>query len=214
MFSLQFWKSWSKPYQFTFLIFSFLIFAAIIFFWTSWSASPSPVITYDHFQQIQRVEVQSHSFQVGLVNLIVPADSYVIFENIFGSKLQPNVFALYFFIIALTISFLFFISIISTLSRYWFLIGMGLAMLFLASLRFEALVFFGVANKTITIIVVLLFGGLAFYFNSFRKETAFIQRLLIFLMLIVAIAAISFFFGRTASPFLHLAVNGLVAGII
>src|SRR6478736_1589425 len=214
MFSLQFWKSWSKPYQVTFWIFSFLILASIIFFWISWSASPAPVITYDHFQQIQRVEVQSHSFQVGLINVAVPADSFVIFENIFGSKLQPNAFALYFFITALSISFLFLISIISTLSRYWFLIGMGLAMLFLASLRFEALEIFGLANKTITIIVVLLFGGLAFYFNSFRKETTFMQRVLIFSTLIIVIAAVSFFFSRTASPFLHLAVNGLVAGII
>jgi len=214
MFSLQFWKSWNKSYQIIFLIFALFVFASIIFFWTSWSASPAPVITYDHFQQIQRVEVQSHSFQVGLINLVVPADSYLIFENIFGSRLQPNVFALYFFIGALSISFLFFITIISTLSRYWFLVGMGLVMLFLASLRFEALEIFGLTNKTITIVVVLLFGGLAFYFNAFRKEATFIQRLLIFLSLMLLVAAVSFFFSHVASPFLHLAVNGLIAGII
>jgi len=214
MFSLQFWKSWSKPYQITFWIFSFFVSVSIIFFWISWSASPAPVITYDHFQQIQRIEVQSHSFQVGLINLVVPSDSYLIFENIFGSKLQPNSFALYFFLGALSISFLFFISIISTLSRYWFLIGMGLVMLFLAGLRFEALEIFGLSNKIITILVVLFFDGLAFYFHAFRKETTFIQRLLTFLVLIIAIAAGSFFFSHTASPFLHLAVNGLVAGII
>ncbi|HEV8515361.1 MAG TPA: hypothetical protein VGQ59_18890 [Cyclobacteriaceae bacterium] len=214
MFSLQFWKSWSKPYQIIFWIFSLFVFASVIFFWISWSASPAPVITYDHFQQIQRVEVQSHSFQVGLINVAVPADSFVIFENIFGSKLQPNAFALYFFITALSISFLFFISIISTLSRYWFLIGMGLAMLFLASLRFEALEILGLANKTITVVVVLLFGGIAFYLNAFRKETTFVQRLLFFSTLIIVIAAVSFFFSRATSPFLRLAVNGLVAGII
>ena len=214
MFSLQFWKSWNKSYQAIFWILAFFVFASIIFFWTSWSASPAPVITYDHFQQIQRIEVQSHSFQVGLINLAVPADSYLIFENIFGSKLQPNVFALYIFIGALSISFLFFISIISTLSRYWFLIGMGLAMLFLASLRFEALEIFGLTNKTVTIAVVLLFGGLAFYFHAFRKETTFVQRLLIFLVVIIFISTVLFFFSQIASPFLHLAVNGLMAGII
>ncbi len=214
MLSLQFWKSWNKSYQIIFWIFVFFVFASIFFFWTSWSVSPAPVITYDHFQQIQRIEVQSHSFQVGLINLVVPADSYLIFENIFGSKLQPNIFALYFFIGALLISFLFFISIITTLSRYWFLIGMGSAMLFLASLRFETLEIFGLTNKTITIIVVLFFGGLAFYFNAFRKEATFVQRLLIFLTLTIAIALILFFFSRVALPFLHLAVNGLLTGII
>jgi tetratricopeptide (TPR) repeat protein len=91
---------------------------------------------------------------------------------------------------------------------------MGLVMLFLASLRFEVLEIFGLTNKVITIALVLLFGGLAFYFNTFRKELKFIHRLLIFLTLIIGIAVISFFFSRVASPFLHLSVNGLVAGII
>src|SRR5258705_1545984 len=126
MHSLQFWKSWNKFYQAVFWIFSLFILAAIIFFWSSWGLSPAPVITFEHFQQIQRIEVPSHSFQVGLTNLIVPADSYLIFDNIFGSKLQPNTLALYFFLGALTISFLFLITIITTLGRYWFLIGMGL----------------------------------------------------------------------------------------
>ncbi len=214
MFFLQFWKSWNKTYQLIFLVFSFFVFAAVIFFWTSWASSPVPVITFDHFQQIQRIEVASHSFQVGLVNLTVPADSYLIFENIFGSKLQPNILALYFFISALIISFLFFITIITTLSRYWFLIGMGLAMLFLASLRLEVLEIFGLTNKTITIALILLFGGIAFYLHSFRKEITFAKRLLIFLVLIILTAVSIIIFSRAVTPFLHLAVNGMIAGII
>jgi hypothetical protein len=214
MFSLQFWKSWNKSYQIIFWIFSFFVLTSIIFFWSNWFASPAPVITYDHFQQIQRIEVSSHSFQVGLINLIVPADSYLIFENIFGSKLHPNVVALYFFLLALTISFLFFVTIITTLTRYWFLIGMGLIMLFLASLRFETLKVFGLTNKAITIVLVLIFGGLAFYFHAFRKETTFVERLLLFFALLALVAIALFFFSRATLPFLHLAVNGLMAGII
>jgi len=180
MHSLQFWKSWNKFYQAVFGILSLLVFATIIFFWTSWSESPAPVITYDHYQQVQRIEVPSHSFHIGLTNLIVPADSYLIFENIFGSKLQPNTWALYVFLGALSISFLILITIVTTLSRYWFLFGMGLVILFLASLRFDGLEVFGLTNQSTTIGVVLLFGGLAFYFHAFRKEATFERRLLIF----------------------------------
>ncbi len=214
MHSLQFWKSWNKFYQAVFGILSLLVFATIIFFWTSWSESPAPVITYDHYQQIQRIEVPSHSFHIGLTNLIVPADSYLIFENIFGSRLQPNTWALYFFLGALSISFLFLITIVTTLSRYWFLFGMGLVILFLASLRFDVLEIFGLTNQSTTIGVVLLFGGLAFYFHGFWKEATFSQRLLIFLTLLILIDVLAFFFSRATAPFLHLAVNGLSTGII
>ncbi len=112
--SLQFWKSWNTPNRTIFSILSLLIFSAIVFFWWGWSASPAPTVTYDHFQQIQRIEVPSHSFQVGLINLHIPADSYVIFENIFGSKLQPNRLALSIFLGAFAVSFLIFVSIVST----------------------------------------------------------------------------------------------------
>src|SRR5258708_7691269 len=214
MHSIQFWKSWSAKDRIIFWISTLCVLGSVFFFWTSWLASPAPVITSDHFQQLQRIEVPSHSFSVGLVNLVVPADSYLIFENIFGSKLQPNVLALYIFLGALTFSFLFFITIITTLTRYWFLIGMGLVMLFLASLRMEALEVFGLTNKTITIALILLFGGLAFYFHSFRKEATFILRLLIFFALMILVIAVLFFFSHATSPFLHLAVNGLIPGII
>src|SRR5260221_2745291 len=157
MHSIQFWKSWSAKDRIMFWISILCVLGSVFFSWTSWLASPAPVITYDHFQQIQRIEVPSHSFSVGLVNLVVPADSYLIFENIFGSKLQPNVLALYIFLGALTFSFLFFITITTTLTRYWFLIGMGLAMLFLASLRFETMGILGLTSKVITVALVLFF---------------------------------------------------------
>src|SRR5579859_1139565 len=165
MLALQFWRSWNKSHQIIFWILALAVSSALIFFWLSWLSSPAPVITLDHFQQIQRIDTPSHTFHVGLMNLAVPAGSYLIFENVFGSRLQPNVLASYFFVGGLALSFLFFISIIPALTRYWFLIGMGLIMLFLASLRFESLAVFGFTNKIPTVAMVFLFGGPAFYFH-------------------------------------------------
>jgi hypothetical protein len=211
---IRFWKSWRKTDRITFGICSIVVLLSIIFFWQSWLAAPAPVISYNHFQQVQEVESTAHTFQVGLMNLSVPVDSYVIFEYIFGSRLQPNVFAAYLFLVALSISVLFFITIISTLSRLWFLIGMGLAILFLASLRLESLEVFGLTSKTITIALVLLFGGLAYYFHSIRKETTFAWRLFGFLGLIITIGILINFFSKANVPFLHLSASGLIAGII
>jgi len=208
------WKSWHKSERIIFRFCSVLILLAIIFYWQSWLASPAPVITYDHFQQVQKVESIIHTFQVGLINIAIPADSYVILENIFGSRLQPNVFAAYIFLTALSISFLLFISIISTFTRFWFLMGMGFVMLFLGSLRLEAIEAFGLTNKTIAVVLVVLFGGLAFYFHSIKKETTFGKRLLSFLILIMATGEILSFFSKVDAPLLHVSVNGLIFGII
>ncbi len=84
----------------------------------------------------------------------------------------------------------------------------------LASLRFDALNVFGIANKLITIVIVLLFGGLAFYFHAFKSEVSFAQRLLAFSALIVSLAFVLIYFSGVQAPLLHLAVNGLITGII
>ncbi|MBS1506192.1 MAG: hypothetical protein JSS79_06065 [Bacteroidetes bacterium] len=214
MLSFQFWKSWRKPDQIIFWILAAFVFVALIFFWQGWWISPAPVIANEHFQQIQKVQTATHSFQVGLLNLGIPADSYVILENIFGSHLHPNAFASYVFLAALMVAFLFFVAIISTFSRFWFLIGMGLVMLFLASLRLEALEVFGFTNKAVVAVAILLFGGLSFYFHSFKKESGLALRLVAFAALMAGLGVIIYFFSKATTPFLHLSVNGLLAGII
>ncbi len=212
--SFQFWKSWHKTDQVIFWFCAVFVSLTIIFFWQSWSVSPAPVITYEHFQHVQEVESTTHSFTIGLINVAVPAYSEVIFESIFGSPLQPNALAADLFLTALALSFVFFISIISSLSRFWFLIGMGLVILFLASLRLEAVEVFGLTNKTVAVGLVFLYGGLAYYLNAWKKNTSFIQRILSFLVLTLAVGLIVNFFSKAHAPFLHVSVNGLITGMI
>lgn len=65
-----------------------------------------------------------------------------------------------------------------------------------------------------TISTLVLLCGTAFYFQSFRTETSFTQRLLIFLA-IGFLLAITFAIGsQVANPFLHLAVNSVITGMV
>jgi len=123
--SILFWKLWPKPYQILFWFLSTSFLVALILFWRGYLSWPAPAITYEHFQQLQTIEVPSHSFSIGLINVTVPADSYLIFENIFGSGLHTDVFASYFFLLTIAIAFVFFLSIATDLSRYRFLISMA-----------------------------------------------------------------------------------------
>jgi len=82
--SILFWKLWPKPYQILFWFLSTSFLVALILFWRGYLSWPAPAITYEHFQQLQTIEVPSHSFSIGLINVTVPADSYLIFENIFA----------------------------------------------------------------------------------------------------------------------------------
>ena len=214
MYSLQFWKHWSKSFQFLFWFLSICCLLALGLFWFNYFLWPAPAIAYDHYQQLQNVEVASHSFSVGIINLAVPADVYLVFENIFGSQLRPAVFASYFLLTALTVAFLFFISIATVLSRFRFLMAMTIVILFITTLQFDSLEIFGLTNHIITLAVVLLYGALAFYFHAIKTYYSFVQRLLAFLLLTLVIGVVVFCFAKITSPFLHIAANGLLASII
>ena len=212
--SILFWKLWPRPYQILFWFLSACLLVVLILFWRGYFSWPAPAITYEHFQQLQTIEVPSHSFSIGLINITVPADSYLIFENILGSSLHADVFASYFFFLTVAIAFIFFLSIATDLSRYRFLISMGIAILILASLQVDSIEVFGLTGKTVTIGLILLYGGLAFYFHAVKTETNFLKRILTFSLLTALVGFVFSFFNKTTSPLLHLSTTGLVAGII
>jgi hypothetical protein len=214
MYSIQFWKHWQRPYQyfFGFLVTVFLL--ALVLFWRGHFLYPAPAIGYDHYQQLESIETPSHAFSVGVFNLTVPVDSYLIFENIFGSSLHPNIFASYFFLATLIISFVVFVAIVPDLSRYRFLIAMGIVILFLTSLQVDSLEVFGLQNQTVTIALILLYGLLAFYFHVQKTGLAFIKRFSVFAALTLVIGFGIYFFSKTTMPLLHVSTTGLLAGTV
>ncbi|MGC4020471.1 MAG: hypothetical protein QM734_00260 [Cyclobacteriaceae bacterium] len=199
MYSLQFWKEWPRPYQILFWIFSGLFLISLALFWYGCNQWPAPAITYDHYQQLQSLEVQVHSFNLGLIKLTVTAENNLIFENIFGSALHPSVFGSYFFLSTLVILFIIFMSVLPALSRYRFLMGVGIAALFIASLQVDLLQIFGLTGRIITIVLILLTAALAFYFHSFRIEATFTYRFFAFAFLTAFLSLIIFFFRQSAN---------------
>jgi tetratricopeptide (TPR) repeat protein len=214
MYSILFWKFWTTRERIIFWFLFACLFVSLILLGQAWAEWPAPAISYDHFQQLQSIEAPSHSFSVGLINLTVPADSYIIFENIFGSAFKPNVLASYFFLTTLAIAFVLFMSIAPSLSRYRFLITIGIAILFLVSLQVEAVEVFGLANRFVTVGLILLYGLLAFYFHSFKSEAHFSQRLLAFSALTALVGFVISYFTKTTLPLLHISTSGLFAGMI
>ena len=212
--SLFFWKSWSKSYKLIFWSLAALALASIFTLWFAYFQNPSLAFTWENLQQIETVETFTHSFSVGLFEFAVPADSLLLFETLSGSVLHPVEWSFYFFLFCLTIGTVLFITIITTLKRFSFLVGMGLFILLIISLRLEVLELFGLSNKIPTIITLVLVGGLAYYFQSFRTETTFAIRLLTFLSLVILLSVLFLFSSKVQQPFMHVAVNGLVAGMV
>ena len=212
--SIAFWKSWSKPYQSLFWFLFTTLLLSIFYFWFSYVDNPSPVITWDQFQQLNTEEVRLRTFSKGIFDIPVYSDNYLIYEILGGSELQPNTNASYFFLIAFSISIVILISVVSSLSRFWFIAGMGVFCVFIMTLQLDSVQLFGLTNKIPSIALILLFCSLAYYFHAMRSGSSFIIRLLCFSALYLLFLATVKFFGNVQDPLLHISVNGFFVAVI
>ncbi len=212
--SLQFWKSWARIYQYIGIVIGGAFLLALLFFWYAWYESPNPALSWFSVQEQELSQIPVHTFQQGLLELTIQGDNYLIFERFLGEQLKPNLLAGYIFLSMLAVGMVVLISIITTLSRFWYLLGMGLFILFIVGFRMEIIAMFGQANKIFTILVLIVYTIPSFYFHFFRTSVSFIWRLLLFTIITGIVGLVIFFFAAVDYPLLHLSVTGITAGII
>ena len=211
--SIQFWKSWAKTYQQIGLVLGLAFTLALLFLWYSWIIAPAPSLTWYTAQEQELTQIPIHSFQQGLAELTIFGDNYLIFERLLGDDLAPNVFAGYVFFALLVTALVMLITIVTTLKRFWYLLGMGLFILFIVGFRMEILEVFGMPDKTFTLITLIAYGIPSFYFQFFNSSVSFRIRLLVFMAVTLLIGFIIFQFATVPHPLLHLSVTGTAAGI-
>ncbi len=73
---------------------------------------------------------------------------------------------------------------------------------------------FGFRNQVATVITVIVFIAVSFYFNAFNTAAGFTVRLLTFLLLTLILGGIIYFSSGVEYPMLYLAVSGYIPGLV
>jgi hypothetical protein len=209
-----FWKSWLAPYRWMLYGVAGLFVFTLLFMWFSYFAGNSSVLHWERYQEQKLIETTVHTFSVGPFELQVPADAYIIYEYFNGSSLTPNVIASYVFLVAIMLAAGVILTVITTIDKFWFFLGMATFILFIFYLKFEVLEIFGQRNIIPTIVILVLFCGPAYYFRSFSPETSLLTRWLTFFGLTLLTAGIIYQFSSVSLPMLHLAVTAYIPGLI
>lgn len=214
MSDIRFWDSWHKGYKNLFQLLGITVIVTLSLFWIAYFVYPAPLLTWEHFQLLETESVPVKNITVGLFDFSLSADNNLVYESMLGGVLQPEALAYYFFLVIILISSLVMLTIVTTLSRFWFLMGTGIFILFLASLRMETLQLFGFEGKVIPGIIIFIYIALAFLFQSFRKQTGFIARLLTFVLTTITIGVVIYVGSPIVFPFLQLSASAISFGLI
>lgn len=210
----QFWKAWLPEYRFTWYTMAVVFGLSIVFYAYSYYRGHDGILHWEKIQEQKVIESTVDRFSVGPFELSVPGDNYIILEYFNGSNIEPNMVATNLFLVLLAIGAVVVLTVITTLDRFWFILGMVLFILFVASLRLRVLEIFGQLNQAPLIVTLVVYGGIAVFYNMIRPGIRLIARLFVFASLTVVFGFVIHSLSSVEYPFFHLAVTAYPAALI
>lgn len=201
--SLQFWKNWQKSsrnlYIFSLSILLFSILTLSFFYFKGLEN----VVHWDILSELGEVPIILDQFKVGSETLSLPTKTFTVTEQFVASPMAINFIGNYVFLGLLSFAFVLLLSALSALPRFWYLVSMGLVIVFLVTFNLELL--YNVANKYFTTALIVLFVGLSYFFHAFRPDIDIAKRFISFFFLTALIGLVIFFTAKVNHPFFLLA---------
>jgi hypothetical protein len=212
--TLQFWQGWPRSNRIFFLVFLSVFVATLIYMWVAYFVEPAPAIELRTFSEPEIGEITVDQFQKGPFTFTVKGNNYVILQRQLGSMLTTSNAVAYVYLVVLVVFVIGMLAVISTLSKFYYVVGMGLFFLFVTSMKTEVLGVFGLYSMSFAIVVFAMYGFTSFWFFYFATAASFTFRIAAFTAVTFLLWMVINFMSETERPFLHLATYGVEAGLI
>jgi len=209
-----FWFDWQTKYRVFYHILMGIFAVLVLLLVFVMVMGVDIALSWQVINQLDPLPVRIHSFNFGLLDFPLTADSYVISQRFAGSEYQISLFWYYFLLIVIAGSIICSLSVITTLKGFWYYLGMAAFILLAIGLNLEHLMLFGNADNTGLIFTYAIFIPLSFYFNAFNRTSSLFIRMAAFTVATVLWGVIIFLYAKTETPFLHLASYGLGVPIV
>jgi hypothetical protein len=212
--NIIFWNDWEKPYKIAINLLAVVFILSVSFLITGILWGESFVIDWQVLNIKQPLAVTFDSFTKGFFNFNIVAENFVVFQKFQGSELQVNLPGSYIFGLFIAISIVFYLSAVTELSRFWYIVAMGVFIIFMVNLKLEHLQIFGRIDRIPLIIVFLILLPTSYYFHAMNKESLYWKRLLVFAVLVTACCFGFYLFAGVEHPFLYLTNYGILGVLI
>lgn len=205
--TFTFWKSWSAAYRqiWFFLLLLLLTSVALCLFY--YVQGYEGIISWGTREEQKVIESVLHEFTIGSFTVSVPGENYAILSHMEGGAITPNVFAYHVSLFLFFTGAVVLMALISTLDRFWAIVGTALCLLFVYSLRLPSLLIMGTYGYVPALILAGVLLSLMAYFNIISNSIALTTRLAAFAGVFTLAGVIIFFTSSVETPFLYLSVT-------
>lgn len=213
--NLFFWNKWRASYRFLYLFGLLLLLAATSFFLFYYLLAEEAVISWQKVGEIEPVKVVVDTFTKNFFSFSAEENAFIILETFEGSNLQIHFLPYYCHLFFLLSGFLFFMTALSDLGRLGYFLGVGVVVIFFASMQLEVLgIFAQLHEKAFLLLIFLAYIPLSYYFHFFNRRISFPRRFLYYALLTAALLFIAHRYGQKNFMALYPSAHGLFVPLI
>jgi predicted Zn-dependent protease len=214
--NLFFWNSWNKANRILFLFLLSLFTFGLMLVVLCYFIGDKGVVDVEIYSKLENIKVTIDEFSRNLLNFPVLADSYIIKEWYGASPIKILPLYSYVFAGIVLIAILFILTSITFIdSLLWYTLGMAGFILFLVNLNTELLNIFSPNSRYFLIGLVIIYGGLSYYFKAFRENLSFQLRLSAFLIITLILGlALYHLSNDVQAPFFYISNYGIPTAIV
>jgi len=212
--NLFFWNNWEKPYRISLNFLLVIFLAAIFFLIVGIIQGESFVIDWQVLNIREPIDVIFHSFKKGFFNFDITGQNFILFQKFQGSLLQVNIAGTYFFLSLFFLAVIIYLSTVTALNRFWYIVAMGLFIIFMVNLKLEQLLLFDRIDRIPLIVSFCVYLPVSYYFHAINSNVGFLWKILAFTGITALFGIIIYFGAGVGHPFLFVANYGILGPLI
>jgi len=197
---LLFWKVWS-PSERRMAVGAFLTLILGLAFLVWQCIDPlGNVVRWNVVSELSETTAAVDVLQLGQWQYGISTPTHLVTESFMSSVMEVNVVTVHLFWIGALIGLSLVLAALTTMSRFWYLAGTILFILFLAFARLETLRVFGAENRLLFLTATVLYGGVSYYFHAFRPDLGISTRIAGITGVSIALAVLVAFGSASSVP--------------
>ncbi len=211
---LFFWLQWKSSYRTLYVALLVLFFASIIAVFVAYTYGDIYTIGWDTTGEWKNVTLSLDVFQVNQFDLSHESPQFLLLKRYAAGDVTVHPWISYTFIGIVLLAFVCFLTVVSYVDLWLYIAGMAIFIFFIISMQTEQLGIFGLFNRAPAVLVIILFSGLTYYFNSFGKQINLFVRMLALAALTLLFLALIVFGSHVEVPLLYAANYAIAIPIL
>ncbi|MEN8250451.1 MAG: hypothetical protein ABFS32_16065 [Bacteroidota bacterium] len=211
---LYYWKNWNPTFKIVFWVLVLLFFSQVVTILAVETIGTDNLIKWHVLTQESSYLVDIKTITKGFFDFTINAEKKVLTEVYSGGEVPTAGYTYPIMMAVIIAALLVYLSIVTLLKRFWYLVAMGGMLAFLAMLHVEMLELFGWSDtKALALVFVLLLLP-SYFLHAFNQNAGFIKRLWVMAVTFLIIGGLIYFFSEAEQPYIRWFVYGSLAPYI